>query len=247
MKRICKKCEIDKELNEYYLKKDVKIRSYYCKTCYNIIYKTSYNKDYYEINKDVFKENYKNWLENNDRSEYQKNYRIENAYIISKNNKKFRENNKEFISNMKKEYWKNLSPDKKEGIKNRKKELYILNVEKNRNNKSKYISEKFKIDSLFKLKFNIRSLIRNSLRREFTIKSKKTTEILGCSFEEFKLYLESKFDEKMNWNNQGSYWHMDHIKPISLAETKEEVYELNHYTNFQPMYWKDNLIKSDKF
>ena len=245
MKRICKECEIEKDLTDYYLKKNGQVRSSYCKICYNINYKTTYNKDYYEENKDIFKENYKKWLENNDRSDYQKNYRIENAYTLSQKNKEFREKNKEFISNIKKEYWKNLSSEKKEIIKNKKKELYNLYIEKNRENKNKYISKKFENDPMFKLKFNIRSLIRNSLKREFTIKSKKTTEILGCSFEEFKLYLENKFDKKMNWDNQGSYWHMDHIKPISLAKTEEEVYELNHYTNFQPLYWKDNLTKSN--
>ena len=96
------------------------------------------------------------------------------------------------------------------------------------------------------MKFNIRSLIRNAFKREFRCKSKKTTEILGCTFEEFKLYLESKFDENMNWENQGTYWHMDHVVPISSAETEEDVYKLNHYTNFQPLYWEDNLKKSNK-
>ena len=76
---------------------------------------------------------------------------------------------------------------------------------------------------------------------------RKTQEILGCSFEEFKIYLEEQFDENMNWDNQGSYWHMDHKKPISLAMTEEEVYELNHYTNFQPLYWEDNLSKGNKY
>ena len=51
----------------------------------------------------------------------------------------------------------------------------------------------------------------------------------------------------MNWDNQGSYWHMDHKKPISLAMNEEEVYELNHYTNFQPLYWEDNLSKGNKY
>jgi hypothetical protein len=96
------------------------------------------------------------------------------------------------------------------------------------------------------LKFNIRSLIRNSLKRGFSDKSKKTIEILGCSFDEFKLHIESQFDENMNWENQGSYWHMDHIIPISSAETEEDVYRLNHYTNFQPLYWLDNIRKGDK-
>ena len=51
----------------------------------------------------------------------------------------------------------------------------------------------------------------------------------------------------MNWENYGTYWHIDHIKPISLAENEKEVYDLNHYTNFQPLFWLDNLIKSDKY
>jgi hypothetical protein len=89
---------------------------------------------------------------------------------------------------------------------------------------------------------NVRSLIKNAFRRKFKLKSKKTIEILGCSFEEFKIYLESKFDDKMNWENQGTYWHMDHIS----AKTEEDVYKLNHYTNFQPLYWLDNLRKSNK-
>jgi len=50
----------------------------------------------------------------------------------------------------------------------------------------------------------------------------------------------------MNWENQGTYWHMDHIIPISSAQTDEDVYRLNHYTNFQPLYWEDNLKKSNK-
>jgi len=37
------------------------------------------------------------------------------------------------------------------------------------------------------------------------------------------------FDENMNWENQGTYWYLDRIIPISSANTKEEVYKLNHY------------------
>ena len=109
-----------------------------------------------------------------------------------------------------------------------------------------YCKNRKKSDSLYKLSIGIRSLILISFKNQFTTKSKKTIEILGCSFEEFKLHLESKFDEKMNWKNQGTYWHMDHIIPISSAETEEDVYRLNHYTNFQPLYWEDNLRKGNK-
>ena len=83
-------------------------------------------------------------------------------------------------------------------------------------------------------------------------KNTKTTIILGCSIEEFKLHLESKFEPWMNWDNHGKFtgnynetWQIDHIVPISSAKTEEEVLRLNNYTNFQPLCSKINLI--DKF
>jgi len=50
----------------------------------------------------------------------------------------------------------------------------------------------------------------------------------------------------MTWKNHGE-WHFDHIKPISLAKTEQELIELNHYTNFQPLWAKINIIKSNKY
>lgn len=247
MKRICKKCEIEKELSDYYLKKNGSVRSSYCKNCYNIVYKTKYSKEYYEDNKELFKESYKNWSENNDRKEYMLNYRKENADKLRQNSKEFRENNKELVAQRKNDYYNSLTPEQKDQLREKKKANYYNNHKQYRDSKNKYFNNRIKNDSIFKLVTNIRSLISNSFKRCDTIKSTKTIEILGCSFEEFKIHLENKFDDKMNWDNQGSYWHMDHVIPISSAQTEEEVYRLNHYTNFQPLYWKDNLIKSNKF
>jgi hypothetical protein len=243
--RVCKECNIEKELTEYYLKSNGKPRTSYCKLCYNIVYMTEYDKEYYENNKEKFKENHRKWCEENDRTEYRKKYWEENADVLKAKQKEFRENNKELVAERKRKYWENLSPEKKEELKLRKRKMYHQN--KNyKETKRKYVNEKLETDDFFKLKFSIRSLIRNAFNRKFTTKSKKTIEILGCSFEEFKLHLESQFDDKMNWENQGTYWHMDHIIPISSTQTEEDVYRLNHYTNFQPLYWEDNLKKSNK-
>ena len=46
----------------------------------------------------------------------------------------------------------------------------------------------------------------------------------------------------MSWSNHGK-WHLDHIIPISSARTKEEAIKLNHYSNFQPLWAIDNLVK----
>ena len=46
----------------------------------------------------------------------------------------------------------------------------------------------------------------------------------------------------MSWDNYGE-WHIDHIKPLALANTEKETYELCHYTNLQPLWAIENLQK----
>ena len=101
---------------------------------------------------------------------------------------------------------------------------------------------KRKTDELYKLKGNIRSLIRMSLKSRGTKKNTKTVQILGCTFEYFKKHLESQFEPWMNWENRGKYngtpnfgWDIDHIIPLSSFETADDVIKLNHYTNLQPL------------
>lgn len=111
-----------------------------------------------------------------------------------------------------------------------------------------------KNDENFIIKEKIRSLIKDAFRRQGYDKTSRTQEILGCSYEEFKIYLESKFEPWMNWENKGLYngsfnygWDIDHIIPISSATNEEELIKLNHYTNLQPLCSKVNRdIKKDK-
>jgi hypothetical protein len=51
----------------------------------------------------------------------------------------------------------------------------------------------------------------------------------------------------MNWENQGE-WHIDHILPCASFDlTKEEEQrKCFHYTNLQPLWAKDNMIKGSK-
>jgi hypothetical protein len=51
----------------------------------------------------------------------------------------------------------------------------------------------------------------------------------------------------MTWENHGQYgWHIDHIRPVS-SFSAEEIMQVNHYTNLQPLWASDNIKKSNKW
>jgi hypothetical protein len=160
---------------------------------------------------------------NDSRKEKMKDYYILNKDRIIETSRNSYINNREYIIDRNKKY---QSDNKEE-----------------RNEK---ISERKKSDSLFKLTTSIRNLIFISIKNSGYSKKSKVTKILGCSFEEFKLHIECQFKEGMSWENHGE-WHLDHKTPISWAKSEEVIYELNHYTNFQPLWAKDNLIKGNKW
>lgn len=80
---------------------------------------------------------------------------------------------------------------------------------------------------------SIRNLIGKSFRNK--IKPDKTESILGCSMDEFRIYIENQFIGDMCWDNQG-LCHLDHIVPISWSKNEDEIIQFNHYTNFKPMW-----------
>lgn len=75
-----------------------------------------------------------------------------------------------------------------------------------------------------------------------------TIDTIGCTREELVAHLEKQFRDGMNWDNQGSRWHIDHIQPISKFDLsiEEEAKKANHYTNLRPLLWHENIHKSDK-
>ena len=101
-------------------------------------------------------------------------------------------------------------------------------------------------DPLFKLKCNIRQSIRAAFKNIDSAKSETTLEILGCgTYEKFKEHMQSQFSPGMTWDNYGK-WHSDHIVPLATAKTDKQIKKLNHYTNLQPLWAKDNLSKGAK-
>lgn len=127
-----------------------------------------------------------------------------------------------------------------------KKEIEKVRVSKwNKENRKDRVAERMKTEPLFCLTVKIRWCIKSTFKKSGYSKNSKTYEILGITYGEFKSYIENQFVEGMSWTNHGE-WHLDHKTPISWAKT-DDIYKLNHYTNFQPLWAYDNLSKSNKF
>ena len=160
-----------------------------------------------------------------------------------KNKEKIKEyyiKNKEKINEQRKEYIiKN-----KEKIKEKRKEYRIKNKEKINEQRK----ERIKTDLNFKFRSYIRTRLINAIKRQYGLKAQSSMELLGCSIEDARKHLESKFDLFMTWENHGSYWHIDHIIPCASFDLTdpEQQKKCFHYTNLQPLEAIENIKKSDK-
>ena len=166
--------------------------------------------------------------------------RKDGHYVICKSClKEHRVKNKEKISEKSKDYYEKTKVIRHEKI--------LENNRRWRKNNPSYTTDRKKIDINFKLIKNVKSRFKRFLNINNVTKKNKTLEILGCNPQELKKIIENQFLDGMNWDNYGLYgWHIDHIIPLSSANTEEEIYKLAHYTNLQPLWAKDNLAKSNK-
>jgi hypothetical protein len=91
----------------------------------------------------------------------------------------------------------------------------------------------------------LRTRLRSALKG--TVKSARTMELLGCPIEHLVKHLESKFLPGMSWQNHGE-WHVDHIRPLASFNLTdpEQQRQACHWTNLQPLWAADNIIKGAK-
>lgn len=97
----------------------------------------------------------------------------------------------------------------------------------------------------------LRNSVRWALRRNGKVnkRSSRVTSLLGCSIDSFRIYIESKFEPGMSWDNHGrTGWHLDHIIPCSLFDLSDPVHQRYcfHFSNLQPLWAHENCSKKDK-
>ena len=221
MRKICSKCGTEKELCEFYFRKDRNSYETSCKKCKLENSKKNWKKQL-QKNPNYDKERRKNRVKNkpNEIKKYQKERYQKNKF-----------------------YWAQYRENKIEKIKKYSQYYYQKNKKRLNDYTNDWRKNKNKNDLLFRLMNSSRSALNRFL------KGKKNTsfEIIGCTPQELKIHLENKFLDGMNWLNYGKYgWHIDHIIPLSSAKNEEDLYKLFHYTNLQPLWATDNLKKKNK-
>ena len=180
--------------------------------------KNANSKKYYEANKEKVKETVKQYQEVNKEK-------------IKQYSEEYQKANKKKLNKVSREY----GQVNKEKIAKRKAEYSKDNRENILRRRREYEKSRRDTDNLFKLRHNTASRVRKYLKNG---KSKRTREIIGIDFKEFQIYLGKEYKEGT---------HLDHIIPVSWANNDEEVYTLNHYSNFQIITAEENMAKSDSY
>lgn len=222
MNKICNKCEEEKSTEEFSNDKNRKDGKYpTCKTCM---------KKIWHERKDTYKERSKKYREENKErlNEYYKQYRDANRDKKAKYDAKYRSENverrREYNRQYRKDHATEIAEYKKTWTAKQRKE----NVE-------------------FRIKRNLRRRIAHAISRN--AKSDNTMKLLGCDIEHFKKHLELKFKDGMTWENYGSVWVIDHVRPCASFDLLQEREQRKcfNYKNTQPLFKEENLIKADKY
>jgi len=169
--------------------------------------------------------------------------------------RKYTENNIEKIREKNRQYFK----DNKEEILKKSKAWYRKHQEyykkysreweeRNRDKRRKYARDAYYRDRIGCI---MRSLICDGLKKNGGSKNYRSTwKMVPYTKEELKKHIESQFDEHMNWDNWGSYWHLDHILPRSYFKyttyKDEQFQECWALKNLRPLEKIENLKKGNK-
>lgn len=190
----------------------------------------------------------KEWyLANKDKALAQaKEYRAANKdkirayYAANKDNiKEYQATTKDRIKTYQKE-WNAANKD-------RRKEYQAANKDKIRAQQKEYQRYRRATNLNFKIACNLRSRLRHALNGNS--KTGSAVRDLGCSIDELKLKFIPLFAIGMSWENYGSLWHIDHIRPCASFDLTdpEQVKLCCHFSNLQPLWAADNLAKSDRY
>lgn len=157
-----------------------------------------------------------------------------------------------------KTYWKNPEMAKKKSREQRINNPILAEKlrkqcrayqKQNRDKINKRRRERISSSPKEKITKSCRDRLTAIIKKGLANKIVNTKELYGCTIEQLKAHLESKFRPGMTWKNYGFHgWHIDHIVPCAAFDlTKlEEQKKCFHYTNLQPLWRFENQSKGNR-
>lgn len=135
----------------------------------------------------------------------------------------------------------------RESYNKKQREDWVKNNEKRNATRRINLQKRRDEDTQYRVKMALHVRLYDAVKRQKGVKSSKTSDLLGCTVEELRYFLEAEFTEGMTWENYGE-WHIDHIRPCASfnLENPEEQKRCFHWTNLQPLWAQDNLRKGAK-
>ena len=230
--KICsrKKCDLAGQyqpVSNFHNKKHSKDRlASQCKACVKE-HKRAYHKKS-EVKKRIA-EYHKKWYAEN--GERQREYRKQ--YNSSENGRK-----------KKKEYQKKWKADNEEYIKN-----YFFHYRQTKQHKE--TRKRWRSQPHIKCMLSVSECVRQAIKKTGGHKGGSTFDALPYTPQQLREYIENQFDEKMNWDNYGDYWHIDHIIPQAALPYKsledENFQKCWALENLQPLEAKENMSKGSLY
>lgn len=126
--------------------------------------------------------------------------------------------------------------------------LYVKEVkkqEKHRKKQNERAQERRRTDPCFLINQRLRARLRKVLVSKKAKRQTEFYELLGCSCNEFKKYIEQQFVDDMSWELRN--FELDHKIPCAFFDMTDVEHQKKcfNYTNFQPLKPDVNNKKSD--
>lgn len=223
-------------------------------------------RDYYQKNRGKILKNKKRYYQKNKekinkRTQlYGKKWYRDNKKRVQLLHRTYYQNNKERVRQYHKEWYQK----NKERILLQTKQYYQKNQGKiqqrhknyNQKNKEKILQYKGewqkyqrKTNPRYRLDENMGTAIWVSLKKKKG--GQKWKVLVGYALENLIKHLEKQFNSKMNWDNYGRYWAVDHVKPRSLFNyTSPDDLEFKRcwaLKNLQPLEKIENIKKRNHY
>lgn len=233
--KICSRCNQDKSLEDFHkAKKNVDGHAVWCKSCM---------KEYARLNEKSIKLSKKKYNE-------KKLALTAEERRIKKEKKRLEAPLKRELSLAKKREYARIKKLENPNAKRLSDKKYREKSKVSRNEKDKQRKAR---DPQYKLIVSMRVRLNKAIKNNQ--KAGSAIKDLGCSVEHFKKYIESMFynhitfDIPMIWENYGKgygKWNLDHIRPLHVFDltNREELLKACHYTNLQPLWTEDHIVKT---